>query len=404
MHNHIKRLVESAEKESRLIIGLMSGTSLDGLDIALCDIRGCGTTTQVKVLQFTTCEYPEHVKEKVRQVFAKSLVDLEYLTLLNGWLGTYHGQLIVDTLAHWDIANHDIDVIASHGQTIYHSPAHQHQYSEFGNGTLQIADADHIAVVTRITTLSDFRQKHIAAGGEGAPLAHYGDFYYFSSKKEHRLLLNIGGIANLTWLPKNCAFSQVLCSDIGAGNTIMDAYMQRHFQVMYDQNGAVAKSGKVNQALLDSLMAATFIKREMPKTTGPEVFNLALLSQAQTDSNTDHLSHNDVMATLNMFSAKVIAEHITLLSSYVIQVNESVNVYVSGGGYHNTLLMAQVIAQLSSDYNVMSSQALGISPDAKEAVLFAMLANETLVGESTSVKGESNQNQPITMGKISFPD
>ena len=404
MHNHIKRLVESAEKESRLIIGLMSGTSLDGLDIALCDIRGCGTATQVKVLQFTTCEYPEHVKEKVRQVFAKSLVDLEYLTLLNGWLGNYHGQLIVDTLAYWGIANHDIDVIASHGQTIYHCPAHQHKYSEFGNGTLQIADADHIAVATRITTLSDFRQKHIAAGGEGAPLAHYGDYYYFSSKKEHRLLLNIGGIANLTWLPKDCAFSDVLCSDIGAGNTIMNAYTQRHFQVMYDQNGEVAKSGKVNQALLDSLMAATFIKRNMPKTTGPEVFNLALLSQAQTNSNTDHLSHNDVMATLNMFSAKVIAEHITLLSSYVIQVNEPVNVYVSGGGYHNTLLMEKVRAQLSSDYNVLSSQALGISPDAKEAVLFAMLANETLVGESTSVKGESKQSQPITMGKISFPD
>lgn len=404
MHNHIKRLVESAEKESRLIIGLMSGTSLDGLDIALCDIRGCGTTTQVKVLQFTTFEYPEHVKEKVRQVFAKSLVDLEYLTLLNGWLGNYHGQLIVDTLAYWGIANHDIDVIASHGQTIYHCPAHQHKYREFGNGTLQIADADHIAVATRITTLSDFRQKHIAAGGEGAPLAHYGDYYYFSSKKEHRLLLNIGGIANLTWLPKDCAFSDVLCSDIGAGNTIMDAYMQRHFQVMYDQNGEVANSGKVNQALLDSLMAATFIKRNMPKTTGPEVFNLALLSQAQTNSNTDHLSHNDVMATLNMFSAKVIAEHITLLSSYVIQVNEPVNVYVSGGGYHNTLLMEKVRAQLSSDYNVLSSQALGISPDAKEAVLFAMLANETLVGESTSVKGESKQSQPITMGKISFPD
>ncbi|KAF7764195.1 anhydro-N-acetylmuramic acid kinase [Pseudoalteromonas citrea] len=404
MHHHIKRLVESAEKESRLIMGLMSGTSLDGLDIALCNIKGCGTATEVEVLQFTTCEYPEQVKEKIRRVFAKSQVDLEYLTLLNGWLGTYHGQLIVDTLARWDVKAQEVDVIASHGQTIYHCPAHQHEYSEFGNGTLQIADADHIAVMTHITTLSDFRQKHIAAGGEGAPLAHYGDYYYFSSKKEHRLLLNIGGIANLTYLPKNCSFSDVLCSDIGAGNTIMDAYMQRHFQVDYDQNGDIANAGKVSEALLESLMAVAFIKRDMPKTTGPEVFNLALLSQAQTDSNTEHLSHNDVMATLNSFSAKVIVEHITLLSSCILTGNEPVNVYVSGGGYHNTLLMAQVESQLSSSCNVMSSQALGINPDAKEAVLFAILANETLVGDSASVKGESNQSNPITMGKISFPD
>lgn len=404
MHHHIKRLVESAEKESRLIMGLMSGTSLDGLDIALCNIKGCGTATEVEVLQFTTCEYPEQVKEKIRRVFAKSQVDLEYLTLLNGWLGTYHGQLIVDTLARWDVTAQEVDVIASHGQTIYHCPAHQHEYSEFGNGTLQIADADHIAVMTHITTLSDFRQKHIAAGGEGAPLAHYGDYYYFSSKKEHRLLLNIGGIANLTYLPKNCSFSDVLCSDIGAGNTIMDAYMQRHFQVDYDQNGDIANAGKVSEALLESLMAVAFIKRDMPKTTGPEVFNLALLSQAQTDSNTEHLSHNDVMATLNSFSAKVIVEHITLLSSCILTGNEPVNVYVSGGGYHNTLLMAQVESQLSSSCNVMSSQALGINPDAKEAVLFAILANETLVGDSASVKGESNQSNPITMGKISFPD
>jgi anhydro-N-acetylmuramic acid kinase len=404
MHHHINRLVKSAEKQSRRIIGLMSGTSLDGLDIALCDIMGYGTATQVQVLHFTTCEYPEHVKEKIRQVFAKPLVDLEYLTLLNGWLGNYHGELINDTLALWRISDQDIDVIASHGQTIYHSPAHQHKYNEFGNGTLQIADADHIAVATRIITISDFRQKHIAAGGEGAPLAHYGDYYYFSSKNAHRLLLNIGGIANLTWLPKSCSFSDVLCSDIGAGNTIMDAYMQQHFKVGYDVNGDVAKSGKVNIALLEGLMNTAFIKRDMPKTTGPEVFNLRLLEQAQKNTNTTNIPPSDIMATLNMFSANVIVKHITLLLSDVIANNESVDVYVSGGGYHNMILMKQISSKLPEQCTVMSSQALGINPDAKEAVLFAMLANETLVGESPSTRGQNSPTKPITMGKISFPD
>ncbi|MBQ4850204.1 anhydro-N-acetylmuramic acid kinase [Pseudoalteromonas sp. MMG012] len=399
MHVHITKLADSAARQSKYIIGLMSGTSLDGLDIALCKISGHGRATKIKVLQFTTCDYPKEVKDKIRTVFAKPHVDLAYLTLLNGWLGRYHGQLVIQALTQWQVDSKDIDVIASHGQTIYHCPAHQHQYSEFGDGTLQIADADHIAVTTGITTLSDFRQKHIAAGGEGAPLAHYGDYYYFSSDSEHRILLNMGGIANLTWLPKGAKFNEVVCSDIGAGNTIMDAYMHRYCAQEYDKNAQFALQGRIHPGLLAQLMSEPFINRLGPKTTGPEVFNLAMLAKAQTRSGTCSLSHMDVMATLNAFSARVIAKYINNLVE-----DEPVTIYASGGGYHNPLLVKQIKEALNENFVLVSSTELGIDPDAKEAVLFAILANEALSGESDQVQAAAQGKPMVTMGKVSFPD
>ncbi|MBD1582595.1 anhydro-N-acetylmuramic acid kinase [Pseudoalteromonas sp. S16_S37] len=396
MHPHIKKLYQSAGKAERLIIGLMSGTSLDGLDVALCRISGHGRHTHVTVEAFTTCDYPQSVKDKITRVFAKQTVSLEYLTLLNPWLGQYHGQLINQCLANWQVNPQDIDVIASHGQTIFHCPKHQHGYHEFGNATLQIADADHIAVTTGITTVSDFRQKHIAAGGEGAPLAQYGDYYYFASDDENRILLNMGGIANLTYLPKAAQINDVVCSDLGPGNTLMDAYMRMHFAKPFDDKATVALQGKVNKPLLNELLSEAFFKLDLPKTTGPEVFNLDLLTQAQAQSQTQNLSHQDVMATLSALSAHIIAQHINELAS------TETTVYCSGGGVHNPWLMTQIQQQLGAHISFKGSDVLGIHPDAKEAVLFAMLANECLAGEQT--KRPLTSTPSVTMGKVSFAD
>ncbi|NOU52309.1 anhydro-N-acetylmuramic acid kinase [Pseudoalteromonas sp. JBTF-M23] len=396
MHPHIKKLYLSAEKSERLIIGLMSGTSLDGLDVALCRISGHGRNTSVTVEAFTTCDYPQSVKDKITRVFAKQTVNLEYLTLLNPWLGQYHGQLINQCLARWQVSPQSIDVIASHGQTIFHCPKHQHSHNEFGNATLQIADGDHIAITTGITTVSDFRQKHIAAGGEGAPLAQYGDYFYFASDDENRILLNMGGIANLTYLPKAAQLDDVVCSDLGPGNTLMDAYMRMHFAKPFDDKAIVAKQGKVNKSLLNALLKDAFFNLDLPKTTGPEVFNLGLLTLAQAQSQTQQLSHQDVMATLSALSAHIIAKHINELASAYTTV------YCSGGGVHNPLLMQQIQQQLGTHICVKGSDVLGIHPDAKEAVLFAMLANECLAGEQT--KQRFTTAPSVTMGKVSFAD
>lgn len=401
MHQHILKLYNSAKKQQRLIIGLMSGTSLDGLDVALCQISGQGMETQIKVLAFETVDYDDDYKQKIKKVFAKRECDLELVTLLHPWVGTLHGKMVNQCLAKWNIAAAGIDAIASHGQTIYHSPKSQHSHADFNHGTLQIGDSDHLAVTTGITTIGDFRQKHIAAGGEGAPLAVYGDYLFFTSADENRILLNMGGIANLTYLPKSADASAVFSSDIGPGNTIMDAYIQRHFAPLhYDKDSQVAAQGTINQALLTALCDNEFFSLALPKTTGPEVFNLQYLARAQAATNTTDLTHPDIMATLNRFSAQVIANAINDCSAKL----DNVVVYASGGGIHNPLLMQHILSLCPQLQMIKNTHALGIDPDAKEAVLFAILANECLAGGLQRFGNQAQGIPTITMGKISFAD
>lgn len=165
MHQNIQQLYQIANKPSRKIIGLMSGTSMDGLDIAFCEITGAGLATKVQLLHFTTVPYDQHMKEQILSVFSKENVSLQKLTLLNAWIATQHANMVNASLNTWGVSATEVDVIASHGQTIYHAPKSLHPNDEFDNATLQIGDGDHIAVKTGVITLSDFRQKHIAAGG-----------------------------------------------------------------------------------------------------------------------------------------------------------------------------------------------------------------------------------------------
>ncbi|HEX9956580.1 MAG TPA: anhydro-N-acetylmuramic acid kinase, partial [Fibrella sp.] len=223
MNPQLERLYKLAEKPERRIVGLMSGTSLDGLDVALCRVSGSGPQTQVVVEAFTTVSYDESFKESIRAVFAQKQVDFELLTLLNESIGRQHGQWVADCLRGWNVPAEAVDLVASHGQTVYHAPQKQHQRPGYPNATLQIGDGDHIAAETGIITLSDFRQRHIAHGGEGAPLAVYGDYFVFSQQGENRILLNMGGIANFTYLPGSLDASVVFTTDTGPGNTILDA-------------------------------------------------------------------------------------------------------------------------------------------------------------------------------------
>ncbi|MGI5308369.1 anhydro-N-acetylmuramic acid kinase [Rheinheimera sp. WS51] len=400
MHSHIEKLANMASKPSRMIIGLMSGTSLDGLDVALCRIRGEGLSTQVELMEFKTIDYDADYKQRVKAIFAKRQVDLQMVTLLHPWIGLTHGRMISQCLAQWQVTPEDIDLVASHGQTVFHCPKQQHQVAGFGNATLQLGDGDHLAVQSGIITISDFRQKHIAAGGEGAPLAVYGDYLLFSSPEENRILLNIGGIANLTYLPRSQNAAEVFSSDLGPGNTIMDAYIQAHFPGQYyDRSATLAYAGEVNANLLQALNNNPFFSLAFPKTTGPEVFNLAYLQQAQQLSATEQLNHADVMATLNYFTAKVIVQAIKHLTKQL----DSYALYVSGGGIHNPLLM-QHISQALGQTRISSTAELGINPDAKEAVLFAVLANECLVGGKQKFANKREGIPNISMGKISFAD
>ena len=396
MNKNILHLLKIAQKENRLILGLMSGTSLDGLDVALCNFKGSGMHTEMQLLQFESMPYDEDFKQEIKTIFSKKNVELQKLTLLNAWVGLQHGKMVNNFLQKWNIKKEEVDIIASHGQTVYHAPKTLHGLSKFENATLQIGDGDHIAVTTRIITISDFRQKNIAAGAEGAPLAVYGDFLLFSKTGEDRILLNIGGIANFTFLPGDKNPSNILCTDVGPGNTIMDAYIQQHFSGKYfDENAAVALQGKIDESLLSALKVHQFFKSNFPKTTGPELFNLTYLLDAQQKSNTINLRTYDVMATLNKFSADMIVESISTLIK-----NKNIILYSSGGGIHNPLLMQNIKNQLP-DISFKTTDDLNINPDAKEAILFALLANEALSGGETNF-GKAAPS--VSMGKVSFPN
>lgn len=396
MNSNIATLYQIANKPERLIIGLMSGTSLDGLDVALCKCVGSGTVTQITILAFETVPYANVFKEDVKSIFSKKTIDLEKLCLLNEYIGVLHGQMVNTCLAKWEYQNSQIDAIASHGQTIYHAPKSLHGLANYGNGTLQIGDGDHLAVTTGIITLSDFRQKHIAAGGEGAPLALYGDYLLFSKGDEDRILLNIGGISNATFLPGSLDANKVISTDIGPGNTIMDAYIQAHFEgKYYDTDATIAKQGTVNILLLQALENHPFFTANFPKSTGPELFNLDYLNAAIQQANLSNLTHPDVMATLNYFTANAIVAAIQQLAT----LQQPITIFVSGGGMHNPLLLQNIQSQLPH-ITINTTQQVGINPDAKEAVLFALLANESLCGGNTFYGSNSPS---VSMGKISFP-
>jgi anhydro-N-acetylmuramic acid kinase len=397
MNANLKRLFEISQKSTRHIIGLMSGTSLDGLDIALCAYSGSGLETQVKVLAFETIPYTEEFKDQIKAVFAKKHIDFEHLCLLNPSIGLVHAELIQNFLQKNQLRAEDIDCIASHGQTVYHAPYIQHKKEGFPNATLQIGDADHIAVKTGIITLSDFRQKHCAAGGEGAPLALYGDYLIFSKKGSDRVLLNMGGISNYTYLSGDLDPNKAYATDTGPGNTMIDKLVQTELGLAYDPDGQHALAGQISEPLLQALKEQEYFKKTVPKTTGPEVFNLDLLKNCLEKTSLQGLGLNDQLATLARFTAETIAE--TIHNN--LKDLKAPEMYMSGGGMYNKAIVQHLISQLPQ-FKISNTHELGINPDAKEAMLFATLANEALVGGQTNF-GSRLGVPSISMGKVSFP-
>lgn len=394
MNTGINSLHNMAGRKHRFILGLMSGTSLDGLDMAYCRITGSGPGTKVELHAFRTMPYSEADRKKIRKIFARKTVDLSYLTMLHRYLGLLHAGMVNRFLFDHNIIRSRVDLIASHGQTVMHVPGGLFEGKEM-NATLQLGDGDQVAVNTGIITVSDFRQKHVASGGEGAPLALYGDYLLFAKKGENRILLNIGGIANFTCILEDILPQHVTVTDTGPGNTLMDAYIKKHLGQEYDRDATLARQGRVLPDLLSALLSHPFFGLGFPRTTGPELFNLDYLDEAINRSGTVNAGHADIMCTLNRFTAVSIV-------TAVRQVTEGrcINLYASGGGASNPLLM-QNLGELMTNARLDTTDALGVPADAKEAVLFAVLANETVAGSPVNFGREAMP--AVTFGKISLP-
>jgi anhydro-N-acetylmuramic acid kinase len=385
MNPHLLRLAALAQRPSRRIIGLMSGTSLDGLDMALCRCRCHGPTLRVELENFATLPYSVEFRQRLRAI-SQPTVSLEDLTILNTEVARQHAISVLACLEEWQVSPSEIDLLASHGQTIWHSPRHQrpeHAYPH--HATLQIGDGDHLAALTGIITVADFRQKHVAHGHEGAPLAGYADQLLFARPGENRLLLNLGGIANFTFLPADGSLA--LTTDTGPANTLLDAVTRQHFPGRsYDENGALAAQGTAHPALLAELLSHPFFAAPLPKTTGPELFNLAYLQAAQQRTATENLPAPDLLKTLVELTAASVA-----LAALRCLPLAPAQVLVSGGGSHNATLVAALQLALPAAH-FTPIDTLGISADAKEAVLFAVLANETVAGQPE-----------FSLGKICLP-
>ena len=399
MKSSIEKLHQISNKKSRIIVGLMSGTSLDGLDIACCKIEGTGKQVKLELLEFCTMPYPDQFQQRIRGMISSENLSLQELTLMNTHIANVQANLVNQTLTNWGISNEAVDAIASHGQTIFHAPEIFHQQKEVGNATLQLGDGDHIAKQTGIITISDFRQKNVAHGGEGAPLAPYGDYLLFSSTNKNRILLNIGGISNITYLPANAEFKSVIATDTGPGNCLMDSWIRKKFSgQQFDLNGELSAVGKVVPELLNEMINEKFFSLPIPKTTGTETFNINWIEQKLQESSMQMLEREDVLATLNHLTAITICNCIKKVTSFT----HDCEIIISGGGIHNNTLM-QNISKLLPNVEISTANDMQINADAKEAILFALLANETLSGKEETF-GEGNHALPnVSMGKICLP-
>lgn len=374
MNKQLLRLTEIAQKPQRTIIGLMSGTSLDGLDIALCTFKW----KQPELSEFKTAAYSDKLRDRIRTIQSKAQVNLQELCVLNTELAHLYSELVLEALEDWGIDPDEIDLIGSHGQTVFHHP------NQKVNSTLQIVDGDHIAENTGIIAISDFRQKHVAKGGEGAPLVGIMDEALFRSETTNRVLLNLGGIANFSWLPAKEKGGDVITSDSGPANTLINEAMKKYFDKPFDKNGEVASEGNVHSGLLKYLLLEPFFRKQFPKTTGQEDFNLDLVEELMEGFKIE-LEPKDLVATLTHLTI----QSITRAFDEVIGDKEF-ELFISGGGVHNSEIVNGLRARLPK-VEFKDFEEFGFSADAKEAVLMAFLANECVVGGDWE------------LGKISLP-
>lgn len=361
---------------SSLYIGLMSGTSLDGIDVALVDFEN-----GAELVAHGHRRLPETLTDILLALSQSNApVSLEQVGRLETLLGEAFAEAVTDFCAEHRLAPASIRAIGSHGQTLRHDPIGEIPY------TLQFGDANIIAERTGITTVADFRRRDVAAGGQGAPLVPAFHAALFGSSERDRAVVNIGGIANITLLP---AGGGITGFDCGPGNGLMDAWCRRHWNIAFDAQGQKAALGQPDDELLERLLLDPWLQLPPPKSTGRDYFQLDWLDYHLQGL---HLAPESVLCTLNRFTARTIADAIRLSGS----AWESV--FVCGGGVHNALLMRSLQALMPCP--VRSTAVLGVDPDYVEAMAFAWLAKQCLEGRCGNVVDVTGAAGPRILGAV----
>ncbi len=378
------------------IAGVMSGTSLDGIDVALVHIEGSGVGSKVELIHFTTVPFCNDMKNEIQQALSIENSNVQLICSLNFKLGLCFAGAVKEVCKEANFPLGQLDVIGSHGQTIYHQPK---QDGTMIPSTLQIGEPAVIAYETKTTVISNFRTMDMAAGGQGAPLVPYSEIILYRHQTKNRLLQNIGGIGNVTVIPSQLSDKSVIAFDTGPGNMIMDELCQRLFRLPYDQNGKIAKQGVVVEEILTYCMNHPFLKMNPPKSTGREQFGEEFVSELLKRFE-KHCKEN-ILTTVTMFTANSIVYH---YKEFILPYYEIDEAILGGGGSYNDTLVEMIRHGLKEEKCALFLQEdIGFSSEAKEAIAFAILANETYHRNPSNVPSATGATQSVVLGNITFP-
>ena len=385
--------------KSMRVLGMMSGTSADGIDVALARIAGAPPSLSVKLEGHYHVGYPARVREMILRLANGATTTTAEISQLNFLLGDEFARAAMAACKRWRVPLRQISLIGSHGQTMYHQGA----CSAFLDrarvaSTLQIGEPSVIAARTGVDTIGDFRPADMAAGGQGAPLVPFVDYLLYRHAKRGRVALNIGGIANLTAIPAGARPSDVIAFDTGPGNMIVDALVEKltRGRERFDRNAKRALRGWMIPALLNELMEHPYLSKAPPKTAGREEFGRAFADWLLAWGKKHRARAEDLVRTATVFTSLSIANALRRFVLPRMQVDELI---VSGGGAQNPLMMVYLAAMLPG-FAIVSSSRFGIPPQAKEAVAFAILAYEAYHGRSNNLPSATGASRATVLGKL----
>ena len=400
---------ERPATEAALCVGLMAGTSLDGIDAALVRIEGHAREARIELLAFATTPYPDAVRAELLALYEDETHALARISSLNVVIGELFAAATLVICAEGGVDPASLAVIGSHGQTVWHQPLPDPAIPLSTTSTIQVGEAAVIAARTGAPVMADFRVGDIAVGGQGAPLAPYFDWAIFSDPARNRAVQNIGGIGNITWLPAGGDVEDVIAFDTGPGNMLIDGVVSRltNGGQTYDRDGALAAAGTPIPGMLDHLLEDAYLRQPPPKTTGREYYGAAMVSRLLADVGlapgalagdaTDPATSQracDLIATVTAFTAGSIAD---ACRRWLPAIPD--DLLVNGGGCRNPVLM-RMLAEALPGTMVRATDAVGIDGDAKEAMLFALLAHDALAGLPTNIPRATGAARAVPLGKL----
>lgn len=389
-------------KPVRRAVGLMSGTSVDGIDAAVIEILSDKETLEIKLCAFENMPYPDSVRKKIFELFNAETSTVDKIGYMNFLLGELFAAAALNVIKKAGFKANDIDFIGSHGQTIYHQPQICKEDGYDIMYTVQIGEGAVISARTGIPCVSDFRVADIAVGGQGAPLVPFTEYLLYRNPTKNVLLQNIGGIGNITVIPSGQNKSKVFAFDTGPGNMIIDGLVQKLYggKLLYDKSGEIARKGSIDSALFEKLKAEPYFYIIPPKSTGRELFGKQYVDKIYEYMQQHNISDENGIATVTYLTAWSIAD---AYNRYIKPQFKADYIVLGGGGSYNHTLV-EFIRREMSHHKVMTytQEKLGYSSDAKEAIAFALLADYTIAAKTNSIPNVTGASREVVMGKISL--